>query len=338
MAADGGPFFGLSINNHAYNTMTFPVRKGDDMKSIITGFLCACLISLMFTIPQTAAAADSGGLRYTVSVVKFENRSGWSGQWDLGDAWGIIMTDILNQTGRFIVLGESDMRGAALNEQDLGASGRTVRGNITPPVGTMTPAQILIKGAITHVENHTSDGYGGVSLHGVTLGGSRSKAEVNVTMYMIDSETGQILASTSVVGKSNSSGSLIGYSGAGWSGGLANFKKDNLGKAVEDAVKKGTQWMITQLPAVPWRGTVVLVRDGSIYINRGQREGVTPGQEFIVGQADIIRDPNTGEILEQTLNETARIKVVTVKDKIAICEVVSGDAYSIEPGTSVMRP
>lgn len=308
------------------------------MRRMTAIFLCTCLISLVFLIPQPASAANTDGLRYTVSVVKFENRSGWSGQWDLGDAWDVIMTDILNQTGRFIVLGESDMRGASLVEQNLGTSGRTAQGDITPPVGALTPAQILVKGAITHVQSHTSDGMGAISFGGITLGGSQSTAEVNVTMYMIDSTTGQVLASTSVVGKSNRSGSFVGYSGAGWTGGLANFKKDNLGKAVEEAVKQGAQWMINQLPKIQWRGTVVMVQDGSIYVNRGQREGVKLGQEFLVGQSQVIRDPNTGEVLDQTVSEIARIKATTVKEKLSICEILSGDMSSIDTGTTVILP
>ena len=64
-----------------------------------------------------ASAAEGGGLRYTVSVAKFENRAGWHGQWDLGDAWGAVMTDLMHQTGRLIVLGETDMRLEAMAEQ-----------------------------------------------------------------------------------------------------------------------------------------------------------------------------------------------------------------------------
>jgi len=36
------------------------------------------LIAFIFSIvPQTAAAAAGGGLRYTVTVSQFENRAGW---------------------------------------------------------------------------------------------------------------------------------------------------------------------------------------------------------------------------------------------------------------------
>jgi hypothetical protein len=43
---------------------------------------------------------------------------------------------------------------------------------------------------------------GGISFKGISLGGSKANAEVNITMYRVDSRTGQVKASTKVVGKS----------------------------------------------------------------------------------------------------------------------------------------
>ena len=288
--------------------------------------------------PDMPATSATGGLRYTVSVAKFENRAGWRGQWDIGDGWGIIMTDILNQTGKFIVLGETDMRKDAMAEQDLAASGRTTQGAITPGVGNMTPAQILVKGAITHVQNNTSGGGGGISIGGISLGGASSNSQVNVTMYMIHTSTGQILASKSVVGKANKSGGAIGYSGNGWGAGAGGFKSDNVGKAVENAVQQGVQWMIEQLPKITWRGNVVLVKDGNVIINRGTREGVKEGMTFVVGNAEALRDPSTGEVLDVSFNTLAQITVNTVKEKIAIATVSNGNVEQIEKGMFVQLP
>ena len=297
--------------------------KGIFVKPVVWLLGGAFLLAALY-LPQAALAAPAtGGLRYTISVVKFENRSNWAGQWELGDAWGMAMTDILNQSGRFIVLGEKDMRSEAMQEQDFAASGRAAQGAKAPVIGQMTPAQLLVKGAITHAQETGSSG-GGISIHGISVGGGGGKAEINVTMYIIDSTTGMVLASTSVVGKSTSSSLGLHYSGAGWSGGYSNFQKSNMGKAVEDAVSQGVQWMIAQLPKVPWRGEVVMVQNNSVYVNRGAREGVTPGMTFIVGKANVLRDPSTGEVLDESVEEVARLQVSTVKEKLSICDVVSG--------------
>ena len=88
------------------------------------------LVLILVAVVPASAVAASGGLRYSITVSRFDNQSGWHGQWDLGDAWGTVLTDLLNQTGKFIVLGEPDMRNAAMNEQDLAAAGRTAGGRL----------------------------------------------------------------------------------------------------------------------------------------------------------------------------------------------------------------
>lgn len=305
------------------------------MKAVL--LLGAVFLLASLCLPRPVLAAETGGLRYTISVVKFENRAGWRGQWDIGDAWGMVLTDLLNQTDRFIVLGEKDMRVEAMEEQDFAKSGRTAQGAKTPVTGQMTPAQLLVKGAITHVQETGRSG-GGISVGGVTVGGGGGKVEISATMYIVDSTTGMVLASTNVVGKSTSSRTSIHYSGPGWSGGYSNFQKSNVGKAVEDAVAQGVQWMIAQLPKVPWRGEVVMVQGGSVYVNRGAREGVTPGTVFLVGKATIIRDPGTGEVLDESVSEVARLEVVTVKEKLSICNVVNGDVGAVEKCMMIRKP
>ena len=92
------------------------------------GILSVLVLFSMIVIPFGECIAAEGGLRYSISVAKFQNRSNWSGHWSLGDAWGAVLTDSLNQTGKFIVLGEKDMRREAMQEQDFAASGRAAGG------------------------------------------------------------------------------------------------------------------------------------------------------------------------------------------------------------------
>lgn len=293
------------------------------------------LALILLTAAVAPSWAQTGGLRYSITVTKFENRAGWHGYWDLGDAWGLVMTDLLNQTGKFIVLGETDMRYEALAEQDLAASGRTAQGSKAPATGQLTPAQLLVKGAITHVQQSTTGGGGGVRVKGFKVGGSKDKAEINATIYVVDSTTGQVLASTSVVGQSGRKGIDLGYSTWDWGADVEAFKKDNVGRAVEDAVAEAVDWIILQLPSIPWSGSVALVKEGQIYVNRGSRDGVSSGDTFVVGGVDVIRDPDTGEVLDESMNEIARLQVQEVKEKLAICSVVSGDAGAVQKGMTI---
>ena len=308
------------------------------MKTILRSFLLIIAVAITCNITPADAQEASGGLRYTVTVTKFENRSGWHGQWDIGDAWGTVLTDMLNQTGRFIVLGETDMRAAALDEQDFAASGRTAGGKKAPVTGQMTPAQLLVKGAITHVQGDTGGAGGGVRVKGFKIGGGGGKGEVNATIYIVDSTTGQVVSSKSVVGTHKRSSLGVGYNAGGWGAAFGGNKKDNVGLAVQDACAVAVDFMIEQLPNFNWTGSVVLVKDGKVYVNRGAREGVVVGQSFTVGEVEVLRDPDTGEVLDESMTEVARLTVSQVKEKLAICDVTAGDAAAVAKGMTIHQP
>jgi len=59
-------------------------------------------------------------------------------------------------------------------------------------------------------------------------------------------------------------------------------------------------------------------------INRGSREGVSVGDQLIVGESEILRDLDTGEAVEELVHERARIKVVEVIERIAFWSLLSG--------------
>jgi len=297
-----------------------------------------CLVLLAIGSTTVIAGDGAGGLRYSITVTKFENRAGWYGHFDIGDAWGTILTDMLNQSGHFIVLGETDMRAAAMDEQDFAASGRTAGGKKAPVTGQMTPAQLLVKGAITHVQDGVKKGGGGIRYKGFRIGGKGGKGEINATIYIVDSTTGQVLASKSVVGTSKQKGMNIGYSTGSWGAAFGGEKNDNVGLAIQAACDQAVQFLIQQLPNLPWTGSVVLTKNGKVYVNRGSREGIQPGQHFTVGDVEILRDPDTGEVLDESMTILATIQADTVKEKLSICSVISGDAASVEKGMTIHLP
>jgi curli biogenesis system outer membrane secretion channel CsgG len=285
--------------------------------------------------PASPADAAAGGLRFSIEVTKFENHANYSGPLQLSDTWGSMLTDSLQQSGHFIVLGEADMRDAAMKKQDFAAGGRVAGGDKAPVKGNMTPAQLLIKGDITNFQT-TSGGNSGVAFGGISLGGGNSEAEINAVIYVVDSTTGQVVASHKVLGKCKSGGMTVGFTNQNFSGNMGEFKKTNVGTAMEKAIDDGVAFIVAQIPSLHWSGNVILVKPPMVYINRGTREGVAVGQTFKVGTSEILRDPSTGETLDVAFTEKGRIKVDTAKEKIAICSIVSGDG--IENGMSVAPP
>lgn len=293
---------------------------------------------LVITCGMAVADEATGGLRYSITVTQFENQAGWYGHFDIGNAWGTVLTDMLNQSGSFIVLGETDMRNAAMDEQDLSASGRSAGGKKTAVTGQMTPAQLLVKGAITHVQDGTKKGGGGIRFKGLKLGGKGGKGEINATIYIVDASTGQVVASKSVVGESKKKGMNVGYNTGSWGAAFGGESNDNVGLAVQAACDEAVQFLIKQLPNIQWTGSVVMNREGKIYVNRGEREGIAVGQRFTVGEVEVIRDPDTGEVLDEDMTIVATLEVTKVKEKLSYCDVVSGDAASVGKGMTIHLP
>ena len=302
---------------------------------VLASLLLPGLVRADQTPPAAAAPADAakGGLRYSIGVTKFENHSGFSGEFAIADTWGALLTDALQRSGKFIVLGEADMRAAAMAEQDLAGSGRTAGGDKAPVTGNLTPAQLLVKGEITHFQPSTSGGNAGIGFKGLRVGVSGDKAEINLVIYVVDSTTGQVIASKKVVGEAKSSGVSVGFTDKDWGGDLGGFKKTNVGKAVEMAIDDAVAFICTQIPNLHWSGSVVLVHGNQVYINRGEREGVAVGQTFKVGTSEVLRDPGTGETLDVVVTVKGEIRVDTVREKTAICSITSGDG--LKAGMSV---
>ncbi|MBN1480624.1 hypothetical protein EH223_20960 [candidate division KSB1 bacterium] len=291
-------------------------------------------IFVLLLVFAACLMAAEGNLRYTITVEKFANEAGWHGRWNVGDGFTTMMTNALHESDHFVVLGDAEMRNAAIAEQDLAATDRVAGGKKAPKTGRLTPAQLLVRGSITHVANTTEKSSGKIRFKGVSLGKSGGKGEVNITMYLVDSETGQVKASTEVIGESNRSGVSLGYHGSalgGLTGDLAGFEEDNVGKACADAVDQGVKFLEKQLEELQWEGTVILAGSKTV-LNRGSREGVRLGDQFVVGEIEELVDPDTGEVLDYDMKIVGELKVIEVKEKIAYCEVVSGN---VEKGMTV---
>lgn len=296
-------------------------------------------IAILFVLLLPIVAyAQNGGLRYTITVSEFDNQSNWRGQWHLGHAWTEIMTGLLTESGHFMVVADESMREAALAEQDLGASGLAVQGKKTPVSGQLTPAQLLLHGTITYVQLDSGEQNGGLNLGKIRLGGKKKTAEIGATIYLVDSSTGQAVASTMVKGLSKSRRGMIQIRDGNRSLNLSGKKDDNLVKAMSDAAAQSIEWLVAQLPYVAWSGTVVTVAEGEVIVDRGAREGVQQGQVFKIGTATVLRSPDTGEILDERLDLIAKVQVTQVRPKVSYCKVLSGDPRAIRKGLTVQLP
>ena len=109
----------------------------------------------------------------------------------------------------------------------------------------------------------------------------------------VNSETGQVVASTSVIGESGKRGYKLGYYGSalgGLTGMFGGEDADNVGQAAENAVGKAIEFMVKQLDSIAWEGSVMMVKGADkIIINRGEREGVARITSYNVCYTKLLR-------------------------------------------------
>ena len=236
---------GARATAHGYTDLTiisgrdsYPEEKEPHVANESFALITIALLTAILAAPLAAA---TGGRPFTVTVTEFENKAGGTAPGHRRCLGHGATTEKLNATGKFIALGEADMRNAAMAEQDGGvwADGRRRQDSRGCQA---RPGPSLVKGAITHVQASTTGGGGGIGVgrEQIRLGGSKDKAEINATMYLVDSTTGMVMATTSVTGVAGRKVSpAVGYSGNGWGGDFGAFKNDNVGRAVEDAIAEG---------------------------------------------------------------------------------------------------
>jgi curli biogenesis system outer membrane secretion channel CsgG len=203
---------------------------------------------------QTApAAAPTKSTRPTVAVLNFEYgtiQRWWSHNQDIGEGISDMIVDELVNDGSYRVI-ERRRLDAVLAEQNFSNSERADPSAKTlAEIGKALGVKYLIVGSVTKFGTEQSNrsfgggGYGSAFGLG-QVGTAKGKANVAITARMIDTTTGEILASAKGDGTSKRSGLLLGGAGGGGGGGgggriefgASNFNDTILGEATEAAVK-----------------------------------------------------------------------------------------------------
>ena len=175
----------------------------------------------------------------------------WWGNQDIGKGIADLIVDALVDDGSFTVI-ERKRLDAILAEQNFSNSDRADPGAKT--VSQLQKAlgvKYLITGSITKFGTESSDksvggaGIGGGKLGIGNVGKSSGKANVAISIRVVDTSTGAIVATAKGEGLSKRGGFSIGGGGAGGgkfgAGGInfgaSDFKDTILGEATEAAVK-----------------------------------------------------------------------------------------------------
>jgi len=170
----------------------------------------------------------------------------------IGDGMREMLTTSLFQTNRYIVL-EREQLGEVLKEQDLGESGRIKKGT-EAKIGEIYGADLIITAAVTEFDTGTKGLAGGTKVLGVTVGGGVKKAHIAIDIRIIDANTSQIVAATSVEGDASSFG-IGGAANIGGSlpVGLGGFSKTPVEKAIRVCIQKAVEYIVSQTPREYYR-------------------------------------------------------------------------------------
>ena len=284
---------------------------------------------MLASADQSSGVGSLGKAKYkkTVAVSRFENKTNARGQLTLGRGMSDQLADALVNSGNFVVVERQNLSDV-LTEQDFARSGRTAKSK-TAQTGKVVPSQILIKGTVTEFESETSGGGSGFSFKGITLGQESTNAHVGLMIRIIDTTTGEVLASERVEGKAESGGTKIGLSKGGYGFETEGFKSTPLGKATQIAIDRAVFQIIEKLNAMPFEGKIIQVKGETIYTNIGERNGAAPGDVFTVfSTGEEMIDPDTGESLGSEEEKVGTIKLTSVKEKFSKASVASGQAFA----------
>lgn len=285
-----------------------------------------------------AYAGDESPLappKKTVAVGTFESSEMLAGG-ATGEGLSAMLTDALVHDGHFVVI----ERGAVSQvqaEQSLTQSG-AVTGEAAAAPGKMTGASALILGTVTKYNpqsSSTSLGIGGGGLGGIlggtgqgnNVGYSGQTAEVEINLRLVDTTNGQVLFSGAAKGTASANGvSAEIYNKAGMNFGGQQFFSTPLGKAAQDAMQSAVKLIVVWMDKVPWSAAVIDNDNGTIYINAGANQNMHQGMTLHVYRAaKPLVDPNTGEVLDVLTSNVGTIEIQTVRDRVSICTVASGN-------------
>jgi curli biogenesis system outer membrane secretion channel CsgG len=240
-----------------------------------------------------------------------------------------MLTSVLVKTGRFTVLERSAMANIDA-EQALTAAGKVTK-ETGAQQGGLLGAQAIITGDITGFA-YQKTGLGGALsnvVKGLTVSGARVTAEVDIDLRLIDATTGAVLHSAKGVGKADQTGVAADLTRAEKSYSADAQMSTPLGQASRAAIQDAVVGLLTGMPKMKWSGRVIDVRDGVVYVNAVEADGMRAGLELEVFEAQPpLVDPATGQSLGAPERHVGTIVIDAVQEKFSTAHIGSGQGVA----------
>src|SRR5277367_2991104 len=323
------------------------------MRKVVPAILSFLVMGSTFLVAQQAAqppaqpAAAPSGIRHKVAVLDFNYATVMSASQavfgtnvDIGKGISDMLINELVNNGTYRVI-ERNQIDKILNEQNFSNSNRA-DATTAAKIGHILGVDAVITGDITQFgrddQNKNVGGMLGKWGSGYGLGGvgtSKAKAVVAVTARMIDTSTGEILASASGKGESTRSGTMLGGGGAGtggYGGGGGGMTSSNFAATIiGEATTKAVTDLATNLdtdsaklptitaPTVSVSGLVADASTADVIINVGSQAGVKVGDKLAVSRVvRVVKDPTTGKPLRSIEDSVGQLTITSVDATSAV--------------------
>jgi curli biogenesis system outer membrane secretion channel CsgG len=276
---------------------------------------------------------------------------------DIGTGLRALLTTRVQSGGKIRIV-ERAKAETLIREQDFGASNRVKQGT-NARIGQILGADVYLMGDIVAFGRDDrktgvalgSLGFGGV-LGGVRVGQKEDKAIVVVNYRLVDAETSEVIDTGEARGeskrKSKGLAGLFGTRGGVAGGGIdmtaSNFAETIIGEATIDVADKLAVIMNEkagnlQRREIDIEARVANVSGGSVTIAAGSAQGVAMGDRFEIFRiVKEIKDPVTGEVLDNEVARLGELVVTNVRERIAT-GTYSGSTVTVKDGLArkIMR-
>ncbi len=287
----------------------------------------ACLLlltSLTACAPFSSTRPDQYKyVKPRVAILDFENKASLSNQWKLSEGMRDMLVDALVKTDSYTVLTRNDL-GAVLTELDI-QSKPHFREQGKLQQGKLKNVQYLIKGAVTDFA-HVRGGALRVVGSNLGLGISGEVAVVSLTLYVIDVESAEIIASKTMEGTASAGSVDFATTYKDVNIGGKSFFRTPLGKATQEVMEQCLENIAQVIAIQHWYPSVVRVNGPTLFISGGEDRRVTLGSQWSAYEkGETLIDPKTGDVLGQEPGRySGRIRVTEVLDKYSTAEIIEG--------------
>lgn len=296
-----------------------------------SGLVCTTSIAMA----ATSTSAQYSGPKKTVFVDVVGAAESMSGApqalGTTNEGLNAMLVNALVLTGRFVVV-ERVALGDIQLEQDLGRSGATTS-ETAASSGRMLGASAIVRATVTKFEANA----GGSALQvgmpfgrllGATAGVASQHATVEFNLRLIDTSTGQIIATSKATGTAdatNTNASAV-HTNSGANVGANSFRNTPLGEAAESAINAAVKQIDLGMGKLPWSAPVVAFDDGKVYVGAGATQNLKAGMTLhVYRRGKVLTDPDTGIVLDTLVTTVGTIQIDSVRDKVSIATILSGD-------------